>query len=106
VFQHQLSELAELADAFPNTTIVLNLCGLALGLGRDEQARTDVFDECRTALRAVAVRPNVLCKIGGFGLPFWAFGIDERHGAIGFEELAAAWEPFVHTAVAAFGCDR
>jgi predicted TIM-barrel fold metal-dependent hydrolase len=106
VFHHQLGELAELADAFPNTTIVLNHAGLALGLGRSQHARADVFHEWRAALNSVAARSNVLCKIGGFGLPFWGFGFDERNDAVGFEKLATAWEPYVHAAIEAFGCDR
>ena len=106
VFHHQLGELAELAETFPNVTMILNHCGLSLGLGRTREERSAAFEEWRTALKAVAQRPNVMCKIGGFGLPFWGFGFDEREDPVGFEELAGVWEPYVHTAIEAFGHER
>ena len=106
VFHHQLGDLADLADAFPGVTMILNHCGLALGLGRAKAERGTVFKEWRTALKAVAQRPNVLCKIGGFGLPFWNFGFEARETPASHEDLAEVWEPYVQTAIDAFGCKR
>lgn len=106
VFHHQLPDLADLADAFPDTTIVLNHMGIAEGLGRDEAGMAEVFAEWRTELQAVASRPNVVCKVGGLGLPFWGFGFEERADPVGYRELAAVWRPYVLTAIEAFGVDR
>jgi L-fuconolactonase len=105
-FHHQLHEVAALADAFPDTTIVLNHLGQAMGMGLDEQARKELFDNWRDAIQDVARRPNVLCKIGGLGLPFWGFGFEERSATVGYLELAAAWKPYIETTIAAFGPDR
>jgi predicted TIM-barrel fold metal-dependent hydrolase len=54
----------------------------------------------------VARRGNVVCKIGGLGLPFWGFGFEERKDPVGYLELAEAWKPYVETTIEAFGADR
>lgn len=106
VFYQQLPELCALADAFPNVPIVLNHLGQAVLMELDPQRRSEVFDQWRLELREVARRPNVLCKIGGLGLPFWGFGFESRTDTVGYLELAQAWKPFVETAIEAFGPNR
>lgn len=106
VFHPQLGEVAALADAFPNTVIVLNHAGIALGVGRYADRREAVFDDWRRDMHALAQRENVRCKLGGFGLPFWGFGFDKRPTRAGSAELADAWRPYVQEAVEAFGADR
>jgi predicted TIM-barrel fold metal-dependent hydrolase len=54
----------------------------------------------------VARRPNVVCKIGGLGLPIWGFGFEERTDPVGYMDLAAAWRPYVETSIEAFGAER
>lgn len=106
VFHHQLGEVADLADAFPGTTIVLNHAGLALGIGQDQAGRAAIFADWRRGLRDLAARPNVFCRISGLGLPFWGFGFDQREQPARAQELVAAWQPYVHEAIEAFGADR
>ena len=106
VFHHQLPEIADLADAFPDTQIVLNHMGMVMAMSLDPTARTEVFHSWRLDLRELARRPNVTCKVGGLGMPFWGFGFELRPDPIGYAELAAAWQPYVETAIAAFGVER
>jgi L-fuconolactonase len=106
MFHHQLNDVAEIADAFPDTTIVLNHSGHAMCLDMDDQSRREVFDVWRHALFDLARRQNVVCKVGGLGLPFWGFGLDERSDAIGYEELSTLWRPYVEVAIEAFGVNR
>ena len=106
VFHQQLPELAALADAFPDTTIVLNHMGMAMSLGMDADARNEVFRNWSAALRELARRPNVTCKVGGLGMPIWGFGFESRSDPIGYAELATAWQPYVETAIDAFGVER
>ncbi|MEM5316483.1 amidohydrolase family protein [Paraburkholderia sp. JHI869] len=106
VFHHQLPELAKLADAVPNLPIIVNHMGLAVALDMDADGRAAVFDDWRRCLGEIAERPNVSCKIGGLGLPYWGFGLEERDEAIGYEALAALWRPYVLAAIDAFGPDR
>jgi predicted TIM-barrel fold metal-dependent hydrolase len=106
VFHPQLGEVAALAGAFPETTIVVNHAGHALALGLDADGRARVFEEWRKRLLEVARYPNVVCKVGGLGLPFWGFGFEERSDPIGYLELADAWRPYVETTIEAFGPER
>ncbi|MFF5233532.1 amidohydrolase family protein [Dactylosporangium sp. NPDC000521] len=106
LFHHQLPDLADLADAFPNASIVLNHCGLPATLDAAAAGSAAVFNDWRQALREVARRPNIICKISGFGLPFYGFGFDTRTDTVGHRELAAAWTPYVETAIEVFGAGR
>jgi predicted TIM-barrel fold metal-dependent hydrolase len=106
VFHNQLGDVAALADRFPDMTIVVNHCGQAMGMGLDEQGRKDVFQLWRGGMQGAAKRPNVVCKVGGLGLPFWGFGFEERADPIGYQELAVAWKPYVETSIDLFGADR
>jgi len=106
VFHHQLPDVIDLADAFPDATIVLNHCGHAMLMDMDEKAGQQVFREYRKLLIEVAQRPNVYCKVGGLGMPFWGFRFEERQDPVGYLELAAAWRPFVETSIEAFGVNR
>ena len=106
VFHHQLPELGDLAGAYPDTTIVLNHMGLAIAMETDERGRAEVLRDWREALRKLAGHDNVVCKVGGLGLPFWGFGFEQRADRPGYLELASAWRPYVETAVEAFGAER
>lgn len=105
-FHVRVPELAKLADAWPNTRIVLNNMGIAMALDADEARQREVFEEWRANLVDIARRDNVVCKVGGLGMPFWGFGLHEREGAIGSEELSRHWQPWVDVALEAFGADR
>jgi L-fuconolactonase len=106
LFHHQLQDVIDLADAFPEATIILNHCGHMMALGMDEQTRADTIRKWRTLMFEVAHRSNVYCKVGGLGLPFWGFGFGDRQDPVGYLELAAAWRPFVETSIEAFGPER
>ena len=106
VFHRQLPELDDLAGAFPDTTILLDHMGIAMAMDTDEQGRTEVFRDWRESLRKLAHHANVVCKVGGLGMPFWGFGFDQRTDPAGYLELASAWRPYVETAIETFGADR
>jgi len=106
LFHHQLPDVIELADAFPDATIVLNHCGHVMAMDMDEQRRAEVFREYRKLMLELARRSNVYCKIGGLGLPFWGFEFMDRESQVGYQELAAAWRPYVETSIEAFGAGR
>jgi predicted TIM-barrel fold metal-dependent hydrolase len=106
IFHTQLRDLSELAQEFANTTIVLGNMGMALALDLDDDSRAEVFQEWRRELLHLSRRPNVACKIGGLGLPFWGFGLQDRAEALSFADLAAVWRPYVETAIEVFGISR
>ena len=107
VFHTQLAALGALADAHPDTTIVLNHLGLALAMDMPADARAEVFHAWRS--RATGNWRGVRAwsaKIGGLGTAYWGFGFNERTNEVGSAELAVKrGGPYVETAIEAFGAD-
>ena len=106
VFHNQLADVITLADEFPDMAIVLGHCGHAMVMGMSPAEQQDVFRTLRASMIELGRRPNVHCKIGGLGLPFWGFGLDARTDPIGYQELATVWRPFVEMTIEAFGPRR
>lgn len=105
LFHSQLPELADLAERFPDTTIILNHLGFRLGVGMHALDRVATDRQWRRDLAALARHPNVMLKIGGLGMRIWGFDIPpgERPDS---EVLAALWRPTVETGLELFGVDR
>ena len=106
MYHTQLAELRDLADAFPDTPIVLNHVGGAIGIGPYAGRRRHVIAAWGAALRELSHCPNVRLKIGGFGMRLFGFAMHERDAPPDSETLAQAWAPMVETSVEAFGADR
>jgi predicted TIM-barrel fold metal-dependent hydrolase len=106
VYQTQLGELADLARGFPATTIVLNHLGGPLGAGPYAGRRDELFGPWKDGLRNLADLPNVVVKLGGLGMPSVGFGFRDRDIPASSEVLAAAWKPYVETAIETFGAER
>jgi predicted TIM-barrel fold metal-dependent hydrolase len=106
MYHTQLGELVELARAFPETPIVLDHVGGAIGLGRYAGERDEVFAAWSGRIRELAACPNVYVKLGGLGMRM--FGFTHHTGELppSSEELAAAWRPYIETCVTAFGPER
>lgn len=105
VFHSQLGELAALADAVPELTIVLDHIGTPEGLGvyagRAAEARTEWAER----IGELARRPNLYCKLGGLGMDLTG-PIPAEVGSATSETLAAAWRPYLETCIEAFGAQR
>lgn len=106
VFHNQLGEVRDLADAFPETQLVVGHMGMAFGLGLDRNQRHEVFLDWRKSMQQIAERPNTLCKIGGLGLLFWGFGFEGHAGSVSSGQLAEVWQPYVEAVIEAFGPER
>ena len=106
VFHPQLGDVIDLARAFPQTQIVLNHVGGAIGLGRYKGKRDEVFADWSARIAELAACPNVHVKLGGLGMKM--FGFDFHEGALppSSEQLATAWRPYVETCISAFGPRR
>jgi len=105
LYHPQLDEVAELADAYPDLTIVLNHVGSPI-LGGPYRGKTDeVFEDWRDRIRRVGERENVFIKLGA--LPIRMPGYEgDRSVPPGSEEVAAAWRPWMETCIDAFGPSR
>ncbi len=106
MYHTQLAELRDLADAFPETPIVLNHVGGAIGIGPYASRSRHVRAAWAAALRELSHCPNLHMKIGGLGMRLFGFGAHERPVPPSSEELAALWRPMVETCVEAFGARR
>jgi predicted TIM-barrel fold metal-dependent hydrolase len=106
LFHTQIPELADLARAFPDTTIVMNHIGGPLAIGAYAGEREEVFDRWRGAIVDIARCPNVQVKLGGMGMHTMGFELDKRETPASSEELAVLWRPYVEVCLAAFGVER
>lgn len=106
VFHHQLPEITRLADAFPELTIVLNHVGQVAGVGLSPHELEEAFQEWSRLIFDLAKRPNVICKVGGMGQPYFGFGFELRDELPTYLELSKAWRPWTETVIEAFGFDR
>lgn len=106
LYHPQLGDLVDLARAFPQTPIVLNHVGGAIGLGRYRGRRDAVFADWSARIRELGACPNVHVKLGGLGMRMFGFDVHEGELPPGSEQLAALWRPYVDTCIAAFGPAR
>ena len=105
-YHTQLEEVADLARAFPATSIVINHLGGPLGIGPFAGRRTEVFEAWRPSIRALAALPNLSMKLGGFGMHLLGFDFHRGEAPPSSEVLAQALRPYVETCIEAFGAER
>ena len=106
MFQTQLDDLADLARAFPQTTIILNHCGGPLAIGPYAGKREEAFTEWRDRIRKIAALPNTYVRLGGLGMKMIGFTFYENPDPPSSEDLAKAWRPYIETCIEAFGPQR
>ena len=106
VYHPQLPEVAEMARAFPDLTIILNHVGRPLGIGPYAGRREEIIPQWRQGIDAVAQCPNVLVKLGGLGNPISGFDWHRRPFPPGSREIAAASAPYYLYCIEKFGADR
>jgi predicted TIM-barrel fold metal-dependent hydrolase len=106
VYHTQLGELAALARDCPDLIIVANHLGGPIGIGPYADRRDEVFRDWREGIRELARCPNVRIKLTGLGMRVMGFGLGARERPPSSVELAAAWAPYVETAIEAFGASR
>lgn len=101
LYHPQLDEVAELADALPDLTIVLNHVGSPILGGPYRGKRDEVFADWSARIGAVGERENVFVKLGALPIRMPDFEGD-RSLPPGSEEVAAAWRPWIETCIEAF----
>lgn len=107
IYHTQIPELADLARAFPETTLVLNHIGGLLAHTRTYASRKDeTVAQWRASMNELAQCPNVVVKLGGLGMSYLALGFDQWLKPASSETLAAAWGPYFAHCIDAFGPNR
>lgn len=105
-YHTQIADVAALADAFPETPIMLDHVGGPLGIGPYAGRQDEVFSAWAAEIGELARRPNVWVKLGGLGMATLGFGFQKREVLPSSAELADAWRPYVETCLEAFGTGR
>jgi L-fuconolactonase len=105
LFHPDIPDVADLARAFPDTTIILNHLGGPI-LSGDYGTRDEVFATWRRDIAEVASCPNVVLKVGGIQMPVNGFGWHERDTPPTSDELLAVNTPWYEHAIEQFGPDR
>jgi L-fuconolactonase len=101
----QLPDLASLASACPDITIVLDHLGTPLRFDAHLGEQAEVFPQWRSGMIELARRPNVVVKLGGLGMNV-AAPIGTTGGKAPSSRLAHEWRPYVETCVDVFGARR
>jgi hypothetical protein len=105
-YHPQLADAADLARAFPDTTIILNHVGGVLGVGPYSGRRTEILGTWKKDIAALAACPNVYCKLGGAGMVSFGFDYHEREAPPSSADLAEGWRLYIEPCIEAFGVDR
>jgi len=105
-YHTQIPEAADLARAFPDTTIILNHLGGPIGVGPYAGKADEVFADWRGKLDAIAELPNVVVKLGGVNMDVNGYGWEHRQAAPSSAELAEATRRWYEHAIQAFGPER
>lgn len=106
VYHPQLPELVGVADACPDTTIVVDHLGGILGTGPYRDREGEVLAFWRSAMTDLAARPNVRLKLGGIGMPMMGHRWDKRDTPASSQELADIWGGPIRWAIETFGPER
>jgi predicted TIM-barrel fold metal-dependent hydrolase len=106
VFHHQLSELADLARACPEVTIVTNHLGVPIAGGPYRGKADEVRAVWREQLPDLASCDNVVLKIGALIRPLSGDRWDKREVLASSEEIAVAWGDEIRFAIDTFGPSR
>jgi predicted TIM-barrel fold metal-dependent hydrolase len=106
LYHPQLSDLADLARAFPQTTIILNHVGGPVGIGPYKDRKAETFAQWKAGVTEVAKSQNVVVKLGGLGMTFGMFDFYAREKPPSSTDLETAYRPYIETCIAAFGVNR
>jgi predicted TIM-barrel fold metal-dependent hydrolase len=106
LYHPQLMELADLARAFPQTTIILNHVGGPIGIGPYKDKKEETFALWKAGIAELGKYQNVVVKLGGLGMLFGIFDFHARETPPSSEDLVHAYKPYLETCITAFGPDR
>ena len=102
----QITELTDLARAFPETTIVFDHFGGPLGIGPYAGKQAELFPQWKADVKELAQCPNVVAKLGGLAMEINGWGWDVRDLPASSDEIVAAHRGYYLHAIDCFGPDR
>lgn len=102
----QIPEVADLARAFPDTTIILNHFGGPLGIGPYAGKGDEVFADWKGKIDDLATCPNVMAKLGGLNMDVNGFGWEDGDAPPTSEALMQATRHYFEYTIEKFGVAR
>ncbi len=105
-YHTQTLSLLELAQAFPDTTIVCDHLSTPLGIGPFAGQREEIFAQWQKDVTALASAENVVMKLGGMAMPWNGFGWDTASRPPTSDAFVAAQGRYYDHAIGAFGARR
>lgn len=106
VFHPQIPDVAALARAVPEASIVLIHCGSPLGYSTYRGKEREVHADWLAGMRDLAACPNVTVKLGGMLMSLGNFDFRTAERPPTSDELAALWRPYLDASIELFGADR
>ncbi len=105
-YHHQNEDFCELAEAVPDTTLILDHFGTPLGVGIYRGSRDAIFLQWKQDMRRLARCPNVYVKLGGMAMPDNGFGWHTHERPASSDELVSAQRSWYLHMIDCFGPQR
>ena len=105
-YHHQLKSFITLAQAVPDTIIILDHFGTPLGVGPYADRREEIFREWKKDIAALARLENVYAKLGGMAMPDNGFGWHLQPLPPTSDQFVAAQKRYYLHTIECFGPDR
>ena len=105
-YHPQLPGLTDLAQTFPDTTIILDHLGGPLGVGCYAGRDDEVFNEWQKAIVPLSRCPNVFAKLGGIAMEVNGFNWHTRHRPPGSQEFLDVTRRYFDYTIEIFGTER
>ncbi len=105
-YHYQNREFLALAQAAPDTIMVLDHFGTPLGVGPYADQRAEIFRQWQEDMKKIAACPNVVAKLGGMAMPDNGFGWHVADRPPTSAEFAEAQRPYYLHMIDVFGPER
>jgi L-fuconolactonase len=102
----QIPDATDLAQAFPDTTIILNHFGGPLGIGPYVGKGDEVFADWKGMIDELATCSNVVAKLGGLNMDVNGYGWETRELPPTSSEHVEATRRYYDYMIEKFGVDR
>ena len=102
----QIRELIDLANAFPDTTIIFDHFGGPLGIGPYSGQQMHIFPQWKKDVRELSKCPNVFAKLGGLAMVINGWGWDERDIPPSSDEIVEKHRGYYLHSIDCFGPNR
>lgn len=105
-YHTQISELTDLARAFPDTTIVLDHFGGPLGVGIYSGRHDEVYADWLPDITELASCPNVVAKLGGLAMELNGYDWQEQASPPDSETFMQSTRRYYEKTIELFGVER